>query len=580
MPEREPTIDELKEAVTTRRHASLEATEAALEGRDYEEPELSITDLRFGLALAERRHQLKTVYVLNGGNQTTSSPPVTETYAQQPPQQPRVLSAPSPASRKPAASLVVVPPRPPGGTNQGPNAEQPATKANHSMSKGWLFAGVAAAVALPVSTAAIGYKMTSEGGAPITTDRLPTTPSHSAKVQPGKHPNLVPEQSPGASSEDLPSASPTQPAPTTTPDKPESTPSVVTTVAPPPPATAPPAPTETTATIGPTKLITGTFNGEHIGNDSVVEYTARMHKSVNVIKGLAPDAPLSAEPDPDTGIDFIGVQEWRPEQQRLFKQMAGERYAIYPDLDKPSQSYSPNIILYDKTKYRLIKTSTYSYTYFHKTTMYAPIAMLQSRETGQIVKEAVGHLPADTKDNGMNNEDLRHNNIDHLINDVFGPMISGHDNQEWQTGEDESATESEVSTAQTIPIFFEADTNGRYATFPGENQNEPYLNDMDYSDVCRFGGPNGYFDDALAVLRGMSKAALCDDHNQMSDNGGGSVDHSYDWGAEVLAQIAENTTPAQAGSDHSPKFFKYLINAHTIIVPIGSSQKQLVGASN
>jgi hypothetical protein len=598
MRESDKTITEIHVERLAMRRAAVQAGRASVDGQVDGEPippvsADEITALEIQQAKARRRGQIKRVlYVERGGNFGAPQP---EAQPYSPPAPPTPLGlpmhSPEPEFTEPryaapsaAAQRTQQPPRPrtvssdevtpPTRAVETPTSflddtlrpVQPSrsrTSREHRGRRiGWVAASVAGLLVAGVAIGALHHRET-DSNVTETAEHPLATASASAHVRPWKHHHLAPEQTTSASAVTTTEAPTTQSSPSAEATSPavEATPTPVATVAPPPPAAppvspAPPAPTETTITKGPTTLVNSIQNIEHIGPDSYGEWTAREDKALAVLEG----------------VDIAEWQEVRPDQLDYLRQHAGDKYGIYPDPSKKGQSYSPNIIIWDKSKFRMVNISGYSYKYFGGADMVGPIGMLQSKETGQIVRVLSVHIPADTGSNGMHNEDLRNYDVNHLA-DVVTRMEQGNGDQAW-TAEDAPDTSNGDDNGQTSPIILGGDLNLRYAIQPHDTQNEPLHNDPHNLPSCAWGD---ILDDALAVFNHMSKQDLCSNNNQMSNNGGGPVDHSESWGLEIK-DVQYDTTAQAAGSDHKPEIVKYVIPAETVTVPVGS-QKQLVGAS-
>jgi hypothetical protein len=416
-----------------------------------------------------------------------------------------------------------------------------------------------------IGTAGVGYKLAS--GSPKkeknTADPRLDKPEGSGKVHIKTLQTRNPDVSASASVEPTPTPVETTPAT----EAPANTDPTVT--APAPPLAVPPAapPTPETVTVPAVRFRSVNFNIEHIGNDSQAEWTDRMHKAINVIKGLSENAPVGAEIDPDKAADFATLQEVRPEQLNELKDLIGKGYDFYPNPANQGESYSPNIVIWRQTEWEKIKATGIDFKYFGGVKMIAPIVLLRHKETGQLMYVGSGHNPADTKLNGMHNEGLRHTN-----NDGYKRQLS----------DIEKASLDFTLGNYVVPIDWGIDGNERHWKLPGVTQNEPDGSQQN-AIGCVLAGPEGMFSDAFAEANGMSKTDMCGLDGKPAPANLDPVD--YLLFTEDIKQVGfDYSTPAaDAGSDHKPEVQDGEIKERTL--PISAQQhiesmKELAGASH
>jgi Ca2+-binding EF-hand superfamily protein/exonuclease III len=96
-------------------------------------------------------------------------------------------------------------------------------------------------------------------------------------------------------------------------------------------------------------------------------------------------------------VDIVGMQEMQGDQLKAFKQMAGDKYGIYPG-DKLGRKGIANSIAWDKSKWDLVKADAIQIPYFGGNERPMPVLLLRNKKTGQQAYVANFHNPADTRD--------------------------------------------------------------------------------------------------------------------------------------------------------------------------------------
>lgn len=122
------------------------------------------------------------------------------------------------------------------------------------------------------------------------------------------------------------------------------------------------------------------FNIFH-SSDPEAAWKARLKRSLNVLTS--------------NNIDVAGLQEVRPDQMKTFNtsEYGGDIYDMWPkDTERPG--YSPNPIVWNKSKFELVKTDTIPFKYFGGGQQQAPLITLRAKSSGQLFYVANTHDPA------------------------------------------------------------------------------------------------------------------------------------------------------------------------------------------
>lgn len=86
---------------------------------------------------------------------------------------------------------------------------------------------------------------------------------------------------------------------------------------------------------------------------------------------------------------IVGLQEYQPLQARAVRRALGSLYASHGDQD--------NVIIWRRSTFRLITSSSIEIPYFHGKTRKMPVVVLQHRVTGKMLVVINVHNPADAK---------------------------------------------------------------------------------------------------------------------------------------------------------------------------------------
>jgi endonuclease/exonuclease/phosphatase family metal-dependent hydrolase len=283
---------------------------------------------------------------------------------------------------------------------------------------------------------------------------------------------------------------------------------------------------ETTAVVtGDTQLNIATFNIHH-SDDSSVSWHSRLRRSVDVL--------ASAQ------VDVAGLQEVRPDQNAAFRQedYGGSIYDIYPAADSNGGNFSPNPIIWNKSKYKRVgQVTDLKVSYFEdsagQTSQEVPIIKLQSIETGQQFYVANTHDPADTATHG-DNANLRLANANRYV-----PYFK------------------QLSQESGLPIFFTGDFNNRYDLInsPGNNPAGNVCQNLTYRIISK----GGVLQDAYDNYK--NRAAPDCPKSAATPENANSIDHIF---VSKSVQIdsfknMKNQGSGNNGSDHNT------VVAHAII---------------
>ncbi len=96
------------------------------------------------------------------------------------------------------------------------------------------------------------------------------------------------------------------------------------------------------------------------------------------------------------GVDVIGLQEFELPQYRVFMQLAGDEYGIYP-----GQLWGPkatrNSVAWKLDEWELVSASWVEIPYFHGNTMRMPVVLLRNLQSGQQAYFSTFHNPANAR---------------------------------------------------------------------------------------------------------------------------------------------------------------------------------------
>lgn len=157
---------------------------------------------------------------------------------------------------------------------------------------------------------------------------------------------------------------------------------------------------------------------------------------------------LSLDTLTDNQIDIAGLQEVRPGQLAALKteEYGGSIYDIHPKATE-NPEYSPNPIIWNKSKFKLIKTGSVPFLYFGGANDKAPLVKLEDIDTGQQFYVVNTHDPADARGPAA---ELRYKNALKYA-EIFKDMAK-----------------------EGLPIFFTGDFNSGYAVRHGGNDTYQY----------------------------------------------------------------------------------------------------------
>ena len=239
----------------------------------------------------------------------------------------------------------------------------------------------------------------------------------------------------------------------------------------------------TESTQGGSTLRLATFNIYHSDGQSNEVWTKRLERSIDVLK--------------TESITVAGLQEARPDQQRKFKNLAGDTYAIYPAETAAggTDGFTPNPIVWNKNSFDLVPESGQlrAITYDGKQLRHLAIVKLQDKLSGQQFWVMNTHDPADVRDG--NTAQQRVDNA-RLYVKTF-----------------------EELSADGIPVYMTGDFNNRYSIGGGNGPLGGLRENLTYCIITN----NGKVWDAWDAAQ--SKSGPCP-----SDNAGpakNAVDHIF-----------------------------------------------------
>lgn len=98
----------------------------------------------------------------------------------------------------------------------------------------------------------------------------------------------------------------------------------------------------------------------------------------------------------DNGVDVIGLQEFELPQYRVFMELAGTEYGIYP-----GQVWGPkatrNSVAWNLAEWELVSASWVEIPYFHGNMMRMPVVLLRNLQSGQQAYFSTFHNPANAR---------------------------------------------------------------------------------------------------------------------------------------------------------------------------------------
>lgn len=189
-----------------------------------------------------------------------------------------------------------------------------------------------------------------------------------------------------------------------------------------------PSPNEVTGenTAGGGSLRLATFNIYHSDGQPDEEWTARLERSIDVLKS--------------NDISVAGLQEARPNQQRAFKRLAGDMYDIFPKETQAggTAGFTPNPIVWDSSQFSLVQGSGQlrPISYDGKKLGHLAIVKLQAT-SGQQFWVMNTHDPADVREGNPAQE--RVDNANQYVK-IFDELSAGG-----------------------VPVYLTGDFNNRYS---------------------------------------------------------------------------------------------------------------------
>lgn len=107
--------------------------------------------------------------------------------------------------------------------------------------------------------------------------------------------------------------------------------------------------------------------------------------------------------------DVVGLQECSALWHEGIRELLGDRYEfIYPDLEKEGDDQNCSLLLYDKTKYTVVKTEFYQYSVSNSIQMrHMSIALFQSKADGRKFAVSSTHLNSGWEGSGGDNTPQR-----------------------------------------------------------------------------------------------------------------------------------------------------------------------------
>jgi murein DD-endopeptidase MepM/ murein hydrolase activator NlpD len=216
-------------------------------------------------------------------------------------------------------------------------------------------------------------------------------------------------------------------------------------------------------------------------------WKARLTRSVKVLVG--------------NGIDVAGLQEVRPSQMAAFNtaEFGGNVYDMHPKATN-GPNYSPNPIIWNKAKYKLIKTGEVPFTYFGGSKSQAPLVRLETIETGQQFYVINTHDPADARGEA----DMYRLENAKRYSDIMKNLAK-----------------------DGIPIFFTGDFNSGYSLRTGNNNT--FGNIRANLTYCILTDNTGLWDayDAFKQLNGKCPSQNVNWNDNYAHNNGNAVDHIF-----------------------------------------------------
>ncbi len=148
------------------------------------------------------------------------------------------------------------------------------------------------------------------------------------------------------------------------------------------PTSTPTPGTPTQFTISSLNVLGAGHTGPHGNKKGWASGEQRMRWLTNVIR--------------DNGVDVIGLQEFELPQYRVFMQMAGDEYGIYP-----GQTWGPkatrNSVAWKLDEWELVSASWVEIPYFHGNLMRMPVVLLRNLASGQEAYFSTFHNPANAR---------------------------------------------------------------------------------------------------------------------------------------------------------------------------------------
>jgi len=195
-------------------------------------------------------------------------------------------------------------------------------------------------------------------------------------------------------------------------------------------------------------------------------------------------------------VDVAGLQEVRPDQNKLFRtsEYGGDIYDMYPTaLENPA--FSPNPIIWDKSKFELIKTGSIPFKYFGGMNDKAPLVKLEDIATGQQFYFINTHDPADARGEAAH---LRYQNALSYAKDL-----------------------KELSK-EGLPIFFSGDFNSGYEV--RREGNDTYQYKRENLTYCILTDGTGLWD---AYDAASSRKGKCPTTNYNPPTPSPGIDHIF-----------------------------------------------------